>query len=431
MQKVTRQHIKELIQREIVPATGCTEPIAVAYTTAISAKELGTTPQVIDVYLSSNILKNAMGVGIPGTGMVGLPIAIALGAIIKDPSKELNILEDINEDIVNEAKAFLNTTEINISLKDEPVDKLYIEVICKNNSDCSKAIVEHLHTNLTFLSKNEHIIRNNRAFINASDSNNDEENEEIKLNFSLVHEYATEAPLDEISFIKEAALMNKKASSESQKHIYGHGIGRMLTSQPAKKIMGDTVYTRILSSTALACDARMGGVPIPVMSNSGSGNQGIAASLPVYEYALEINASEEATIRAIMLSSLMVIYIKQSLGRLSALCGCVVAATGTACGLTYLMGGNKEQIGFSIKNMLANISGMMCDGAKPGCALKVATGVSSAMLAALMAMENRAVTSNEGIIDEDVDKSIRNLTTIGADAMEDVDKTVLSIMTSK
>ena len=195
--------------------------------------------------------------------------------------------------------------------------------------------------------------------------------------------------------------------------------------------MGENAYTHMLTMTAAACDARMDGAMIPVMSNSGSGNQGIAATLPVYSFAKDINASEEQLIRALTLSHLMVIYIKQSLGRLSALCGCVVAATGASCGITYLLGGTERQISYAIKNMIGNITGMICDGAKPSCAMKVASGVSTAMLSALMAMENKVVTSVEGIIDEDIDKSIKNLTSIGSKGMEATDRLVLDIMTSK
>ena len=170
---------------------------------------------------------------------------------------------------------------------------------------------------------------------------------------------------------------------------------------------------------------------IQVMSNSGSGNQGIAATLPVLSFAEDINATEEALIRALTISHLMVIYVKQHLGRLSALCGCVVAATGASCAITYLMGGNKDQLAFSIKNMIGNITGMICDGAKPSCAMKVSSGVSTAMLSALMAMENKVVSAAEGIIDEDVDQTIANLTAIGSRGMEETDKLVLDIMTGK
>ncbi|MEG1685129.1 MAG: L-serine ammonia-lyase, iron-sulfur-dependent, subunit alpha, partial [Bacteroides sp.] len=212
---------------------------------------------------------------------------------------------------------------------------------------------------------------------------------------------------------------------------YGHSLGKTMRGKYEREVMGDSVFSHILSYTSAACDARMAGAMIPVMSNSGSGNQGIAATLPVVIYAEDTHAGEEELIRALMLSHLTAIYIKQSLGRLSALCGCVVAATGSSCGITYLMGGTYEQISFAVKNMIANLTGVICDGAKPSCALKLTSGVSTAVLSAMMAMENKCVTSVEGIIDEDVDKSIRNLTLIGSEGMSETDKMVLNIMTNK
>lgn len=240
-----------------------------------------------------------------------------------------------------------------------------------------------------------------------------------------------EMPLDEIRFILETAELNKNAAQASIKGHYGHTVSKTISGEYGRKYMGDSAYTHMLTMTAAACDARMDGAMIPVMSNSGSGNQGIAATLPVLSFAEDINCTEEQLIRALTLSHLMVIYIKQSLGRLSALCGCVVAATGSSCGITYLMGGSKTQISFAIKNMIGNITGMICDGAKPSCALKVSSGVSTAMISALMAMENKVVTPVEGIIDEDVDKCISNLTAIGSRGMEETDKLVLDIMTGK
>ena len=238
-------------------------------------------------------------------------------------------------------------------------------------------------------------------------------------------------PLEEISFILETAHLNKAAAEQSFCGTYGHQLGKTMKGKYERLIMGDSVFSHILSYTSAACDARMAGAMIPVMSNSGSGNQGIAATLPVTIYAEETHKSEEELIRGLMLSHLTVIYIKQSLGCLSALCGCVVAATGSSCGITYLMGGNYTQISYAVKNMIANLTGMICDGAKPSCALKLSSGVSTAVLSAIMAMENKFVTSVEGIIDEDVDQCIRNLTLIGSNGMNETDRLVLDIMTHK
>ena len=239
------------------------------------------------------------------------------------------------------------------------------------------------------------------------------------------------APLDEIDFINESRRLNEAAARQSLHGNYGHLLGKTLTRPLGKGIMGDSIFSHIISATACACDARMAGAMIPVMSNSGSGNQGICATLPVVVYAEENHNTDEELTRALMLSHLTAIYIKQSLGKLSALCGCVVASTGSSCGITYLMGGGYDQVCASVKNMIANLSGMICDGAKPSCALKLASGVSTAVLSAMLAVSGECVSSTEGIIDDDVDRSIHNLTKIGKDAMNETDRCVLDIMTNK
>ena len=254
----------------------------------------------------------------------------------------------------------------------------------------------------------------------------------MELTLRKVYDFATTTPIEELKFILETRNLNKQAAERSFKGNYGHQLGKTLNSKKNESLMmGDNTFTHILSFTSAACDARMAGAMIPVMSNSGSGNQGITATLPVVVYAEDNHKSEEELTRALVLSHLTVIYIKQSLGRLSALCGCVVAATGSSCGITYLMGGSYEQITFAVKNMIANITGMICDGAKPSCALKLTSGVSTAVLSAILAMEGKCVTSVEGIIVDDVDQSIRNLTRIGSQGMNETDKLVLDIMTSK
>lgn len=429
MDNKTKAQIIKLIHQEVIPAIGCTEPVAVALAAAKAAETLGAKPTKIEVFLSANILKNAMGVGIPGTGMVGLPIAIALGSLIGKSAYGLEVLRDLTPDALAEGKQMIESKCIHIALK-ENVDKLYIEVNCSAGEDTSKVIICHEHTNIIYVEKNGEVLTDLRKPGNSS-----EEvcaaHDELKLSFSTVYEFAMEMPLDDIRFILETADLNKKAAEASIQGNFGHTVSKTVSGAFGKKYMGESPYTHMLVMTAAACDARMDGAMIPVMSNSGSGNQGIAATLPVLSFAEDIKCTEEQLIRALMLSHLMVIYIKQSLGRLSALCGCVVAATGASCGITYLMGGSKTQISYAIKNMIGNITGMICDGAKPSCAMKVSSGVSTAMLSALMAMEDKVVTPVEGIIDEDVDKSITNLTSIGSKGMEATDRLVLDIMTHK
>lgn len=421
-----RKRIIDLIHQEVVPAIGCTEPIAVALCVAKATETLETKPERINVLLSANILKNAMGVGIPGTGMIGLPIAIALGALIGKSEYQLEVLKDSAPDVVGEGKRFIEEKRIHISLKENIEEKLYIEVCCEAGDDKATAVIAGGHTTFIYIERNGEV-----QFQKQHTASCEKEEECLELTLRKVYDFALNTPLDEISFILETARLNKAAAERSFEGNYGHGLGKMLRGTYEHKVMGDSVFSHILSYTSGACDARMAGAMIPVMSNSGSGNQGISATLPVLVFAEENDKSEEELIRALMLSHLTVIYIKQSLGRLSALCGCVVAATGSSCGITWLMGGTYDQVAYAVQNMIANLTGMICDGAKPSCALKVTTGVSTAVLSAIMAMENRCVTSVEGIIDEDVDQSIRNLTKIGSKGMNETDKLVLEIMTGK
>lgn len=419
IEKAVREQIIALIHQEVVPAIGCTEPMCVALCTAKATEQLGCRPEKIEALLSANILKNAMGVGIPGTGMIGLPIAIALGALIGKSDYQLEVLKDLTSEAVEQGRKYIAEGRIHIAMKEGISEKLYAEVICSAGGKSARAIIAGSHT---------HFIEDSGACIVERC---DDVHAPISLNMRLVYDFATTAPLDEIRFIEEARTYNMNAAREAIKGNYGHNLGKTIDRPLAKGIFGHSIYSHIISRTASACDARMGGAMIPVMSNSGSGNQGICATNPVCVYAKENENTEEELLRALTLSHLTAIYIKQSLGSLSALCGCVVASIGSSCGITYLMGGNYERICFAVKNMIANLTGMICDGAKPSCSLKITSGVSTALLSALLAMEGKCVTSEEGIVDDSVDKSIHNLTSIGADGMGVTDNLVLNIMTTK
>ena len=448
-----RTSIIELIKREVIPAIGCTEPIAVALCVAKATEILGCKPHRIEAHLSANILKNAMGVGIPGTGMIGLPIAIALGALIGKSEYGLEVLKECTPDAVEAGKRMIADDAISIKLKEGITEKLYIEITASaattaasgattaasgattasaatTAASCTQtatAIIAGGHTNFIYLSHNGEVLLDAPLKSTAEQNGN-----KTALTLKKVYDFATTAPLEEIEFILEAQRLNKAAAETSFKGRYGHQLGRTLKESTREmSILGNNTFSKILSYTTAACDARMAGVMVPVMSNSGSGNQGITATLPITIYAEENNKSREELIRALTLSHLTVIYIKQSLGRLSALCGCVVAATGSSCGITYLMGGGYNQISFAVQNMIATLTGMVCDGAKPSCSLKIASGVSTSLLSAILAMEEKCVSSVEGIIDNDVDKSILNLTRIGSESMNETDHTVLDIMTHK
>lgn len=431
MDKNERESIIALVHRQVVPAIGCTEPVCVALAVSRATEELGRRPAHIAVHLSANILKNAMGVGIPGTGMVGLPIAIALGALVGRSAYGLEVLRDVTPEDVERGKAYIDTGAVSIDLAGDAPDKLYVDALCSDaEGHTARAVIAREHTNFIRVERGTDVVLNNPLKLAAvgADGAGDEQ---VPLTLRKVYDFATTAPLEEIDFINEAARLNARAAELSLRGNYGHCLGKALSRPLGRGIMGESIFSHILSSTSCACDARMAGAMIPVMSNSGSGNQGICATNPVVVFASENHNTAEEQTRALMLSHLTAIYIKQSLGTLSALCGCVVAATGSSCGITLLMGGGYEQVSAAVKNMIANLTGMICDGAKPSCALKLTTGVSTAVLSAMLAMQGNCVTAVEGIIDDDVDKSIRNLVSIGADAMNETDRRVLDIMTSK
>ena len=419
--------IEALLHREVIPAIGCTEPIAVSLCVSKACETLGQRPHKIEVALSPNIYKNAMGVGIPNTGMTGLPIAVALGAVAGKSEYELQVLKDADSSAVEQAKAYLQSADINIDIDRTTTQMLYIRVEAFAGKDCAVAVIEGAHTNFTLISRNGQTLFNAEAAGSTATS----QDAEPTLTMRQVYEYATTVPLEQIKWLTDAEKMNIGAAEVSFTGSYGHGLGRLMHTTAQESIFGDTLFTKILSYTSGACDARMSGAMVPVMSNSGSGNQGISATVPVVIFGREKGVTEEQLLRALALSHLTVIYIKQSLGRLSALCGCVVAATGSSCGITYLMGGEFKEVCYAVKNMVANLTGMICDGAKPSCSLKVTSGVSTAVLSALLAIEQRHTTSLEGIIDDDVDKCIANLTNIGRNGMRETDKLILEIMTNK
>ncbi len=427
MEKTLREQIIRLIHREVVPAVGCTEPVAVALCVAKATETLGCLPEKIDLYLSGNIIKNAMGVGIPGTGMIGLPIAVALGALVGKSEYKLEVLQNVTPEAVEKGRQFIAEERIKIFLDEKAPSNLHIDVRTAAGDHTSRVVISGSHTNFILIEKDDKVLFEKTS---ESDGNYTASEKDPELTMQTVYDFATTSPIDEISFILEAKNLNYAAAKYALKGKYGHCLGSTVHNF-GEVLFGNTPVAHAITLTSAACDARMGGAMVPVMSNSGSGNQGITATMPVVSYAMDINASEEQMIRALVLSHLTSIYIKQSLGRLSALCGCVVASTGATSGLVYLMGGGYKQVCDGVKNMVANLTGMICDGAKPSCSMKISSGVSTAMMSAMLAMQGFAVTSAEGIISDDVDETIHNLTSIGRDSMQATDKLVLKIMTCK
>lgn len=417
-----------ILKKEVVIALGCTEPIAVALATARATKILGGIPDEIEVFVSGNILKNGMGVGIPGTGMTGLHIAAALGSVGGNSDLGLEVLKNVTENNIFIAKDMVKNNRVSIKIK-EVESKLYIEAVCKKGKDVAIVLIKDKHSNITLEILNDKIVTSNENIeVNISNENSNS----LDLSVEGIYKFIIEVPFEDIKFILEGAKINEKISKEGLKNDYGLSVGKKMYESIQKGLLSDDISSYTIAVTAAASDARMAGSTYAVMSTAGSGNQGITAIMPIVAVANKLNVGEEKLARALALSNLITIHIKSFIGRLSAMCGCGVAAsTGASVGITYLLGGDLKNIGYAIKNMIADISGMICDGAKCGCALKIATAVGAAVQCAILAINNIEVSEHDGIIDESVEKTIMNLANIGNNGMVETDKIILDIMVCK
>ena len=429
MDKEVREQIHDILQHEVLLATGCTEPGAVALCVAKAVEMLGCEPGRITLRLSKNVFKNAMGVGIPGTGMIGLPIAVAMAVVHGDSKRGLEVLTMPVEQVEDAKRWLANHADIiDISVK-ETSDKLYIECMVAGGQSLTTAVIAKRHTNFVFLKKDDRVLLDHHQGLFQEQDNDDDPKEDnkqrLELSARMVYDYATTAPLDELEWLRETVVYNN-AASECGLEGMGLHTGQILMEQAR----GDMVHT-VVARTVAASDARMDGCTKPVYSNSGSGNQGITCTLPPYYYGTLKGCDDEQILRALTMSHLMSIYIKRGIGRLSALCGIVNATMGVSAALTYLEGGSFEQVGYALKNMINTIAGMVCDGAKPSCALKMSVGLYSAFVCSELAVHCRVVDCTDGLSESDLDCSIRNLGRLGKDGMNQTDDMILDIMTHK
>ncbi|SKA82580.1 serine dehydratase subunit alpha family protein [Desulfobaculum bizertense] len=415
----------ELLHREVVPALGCTEPIAIALAAAKAAETLGATPESIEANISGNLLKNGMGVGVPGTGQRGLDIAAAVGALGGKSEAMLEVLKDLSPQHVEQANAMLKAGKVHIDVANTDA-LLYCEIIVKNGDDTARVVLQDEHTGIVHVEKNGQVLEH--VDTHREDAGHQAE---WPLSMKKIVEFAETAPFSEISFILEAARMNEAVAKEGLLGDYGLQVGKTIEKNIKKHILGDDLLNEAVKLTSAAADARMHGVQMPVMSNSGSGNQGLTCTMPVVACAHRLKVSEERLTRALILSHLTSIHIKHNLGRLSALCGATVAGTASACGIVYLLGGSFDQVVMTINNMVGSIAGMICDGAKNGCALKVASAVDSGLRAAMLALEGHTITGREGIVSDDIEQTIQNLGRLGAEGMRETDRVILDTMVSK
>ena len=434
--------IIELIRKEVKPALGCTEPIAVALAVAkameIMEDKRGTVSPnwrmmdgwTLSIEVSGNILKNGMGVGIPGTGMVGLHIAAALGAVCGKSEYGLEVLHDLDETSISRAKQLVEDKSVTVGLADTD-HKLYVKATVlaeDNHSAC--AVIEDDHDNIVETWFDAKILTSSHK-AEGSDSPDQKTTLDYNLTVREILDFATTVAYEDIGFILESRTLNLALAHEGLKGCYGLKVGYAINLEDNKEVFGGDFLSYAMSLTAAASDARMAGCTLAAMSNSGSGNQGITVTMPVIAYSIKYGTDDERLARALVLSHLIAIHIKGYLGKLSALCGCVIASTGSSCGLVYLRGGDYEQICAAIKNMIGNITGMVCDGAKVGCAMKVASGVSSALQSAVLAREGICISEHDGIIEKDIEKTIQNLGRIGSIGMQNTDNMILDIMVCK
>ena len=436
MDKARQTEIIGLIDREVKPALGCTEPVAVALAAARAREILSSAVSRdedirVNVEVSGNILKNGMGVGIPGTGMIGLRIAAALGAVCGNAGYGLEVLKDIDNEGVALAKKMVAEGRVGLELKNG-APKLYVKAKVCGAGHEAWAVIENMHDRIveTGLDGIAEDLRHHHGDVPGENGEDERETLDYHLTVKEICEFAETADIEDIRFILDDRKLNLALAEEGLKGEYGLKVGKAILSN-SEEVFGNDFLTYAMALTAAASDARMAGCTLPAMSNSGSGNQGITVSMPVIAYAERHGTDDETLARALILSNLIAIHIKGYLGRLSALCGCVVASTGAACGLVWLKGGKYAQICSAIKNMIGNITGMVCDGAKVGCAMKVASGVSSAIQSVVLALRGTCVCETDGIIDKDIEKTISNLGSIGSSGMEMADCLIQKIMVCK
>jgi len=422
----------EALHEGVVPATGCTEPIAVAFGAATCMKYLPTKKiDSIKVNVSLNVMKNAIAVIVPGTGEPGLQIAAATGALIGDPELGLKVISKIQPSDMTAIRDLTHSGQVSVDLA-KVEDDLYVDVEIVSGDDEVKTYIAGDHTNIFKITHNGEIIYSKPRPQPHAKS-------EIKTylqtqKFIDIWNFAMEVPIEEISFMKKAADLNLALSEEGLKHDYGIGLGKSLMSAPKNNFgpqNSDNLDTKIVAYTVAASDARMGGAVMPAMSNSGSGNQGITATIPVCVVAQEMSANDEKLIRALTLSHLTAIYIHAFLPVLSAFCATDSAAMGAATGISYLMGQDATIAGKSIKNMAGDAAGMVCDGAGCSCAMKVATSVSSMYRAVNLALQGTVIPASNGLVCDDIDQTIKGIGRLGTDGMKETDPVVLNIMINK
>lgn len=415
----------ELLRRKVTPALGCTEPLSVALASAQCRSLLGRVPESLDVVVSPNLYKNGMGVGVPGTGMVGLRVAAAIGALAGEPDAGLEVLKSVEPHHAELARALARNVTV---LTRDVADSIHADVTASAGGDVARVVISGWHTHVTLRELNgRRLYRNEEAEAEGTGKGG----ETPPMTLDAIVDFAAHVPLAQIAFMAEAARLNTALADEGLSKDYGLRIGATLAAQVRGGLLADDLMTLAMRLSAAASDARMDGAMLPAMSNSGSGNQGIAATMPVVAAARVLGADEGRLTRAIALSHLVAIYIKSYQNPLSALCAASTAGMGAGAGIVWLLGGDAEAVARCVQNMVGDVSGVICDGAKTGCAMKVSTAAATAVKAALLAAGGVCVTAAEGIVAESADASIENLGKLSREGMLETDRQIIAIMMAK
>lgn len=424
--QISEQQILDILFEEIVPAEGCTEPIALAYTGAKARAILGDLPEKIVISVSGNIIKNVKSVVIPNSGgMVGIEASVAMGVVAGDCEKELMVISDVTQDELKEIRSYMADTPIEV--QHNPTDvKLYIRVSVYKGEHCASVEVKHLHTNITEIAKDGKIVL--RQPCNDTDFNSPLKDRE-KLSIRSIYDYSQAIDLDKIRPLFQKVIeLNSQIAKEGLKGKYGVNIGQLIRENIEKGFYGDDVRNKAASFAAAGSDARMSGCPLPVMTTSGSGNQGMTASLALIDFAQHMGIEEEQLIRALFFSHMSTIHIKTNVGRLSAYCGVICAASAVAGALCLLQKQPYDIIEHAIQNTLGDISGIICDGAKASCAMKISTSIYAAFDSAMLAIAGRNLSGGDGIIAEGIEQTLINIRELSQSGMKTTDEVIIGIM---
>jgi len=430
--------VKDVLKTEVAPALGCTEPVAIALAAAAAASIIpDQTIDTIEICVDPNIYKNGVAVAIPGTqGLNGLDLAAALGALGGDPSLRLEVLATVNDGTVAQAIKLLEQQKVSISLL-ENRSSLYVKAVIRSKAHVSEAVIEGLHDNIVSLKLNGRPVTGAKLLLNSETGEGISKLQMVEawlkqLSLSDLVALLDDLDAEDYTFLDEGIQINRRLADYGLKHGSGLGIGKTLDRLVRQRMISRDMIVSARILTAAASDARMAGVPLPAMSSAGSGNHGLTAILPIWALKDYVESEHQAILQAIALSHIITAYVKAHTGRLSAICGCSVAAgAGATAGVTHLLGGTLHHIAGAITNLTEDLAGVICDGAKAGCSLKLATAAGTAIQSALFALQGVHVKSTDGIVADSAEETMQNVGRLSSQGMIETDRTILKIMLEK